>query len=589
MSILKPELRLTPMSAPEHTPFKNIFSPVSATVAHDHQAEHQLKLYAQALSEAHKVVYRWNLTDRKIAWSDNLKTIMPFALDERMHSESHWMTLIHPDDVARFRHIKESLQGRSPQIEVSYRLTPGDGHTYQVKQSGQAHPLPDEGLVVTGMMEVERIAEVSVTPELADLSGVSIEYDYPPAFLGKLKAVIAHSKENNASAALFIVNINNLAMIINAYGHQASETAMAHLTYEMRKDLGAEDAVDRIARDQIGVIISRCTREQIAKHATRMQDIVQNYGVHSKLGALHVTCTIGSVDIPESAHTATDAIDRAFIALSSTQGIVYRSFEDSKEDGMVYRQQMGLANYLRKSIHENRLRLAYQPIVESKTGEVAHFEALLRLIGDDGKISSAGALIPVAERMGLINMIDHIVFDMVAKELKESSNVVLAFNVSNLTTDDTQWLDHATMYLKDNPEIAPRMIVEITETAAQRDLRRTAYFVASLQALGCQVALDDFGSGYTSFRQLKALSVDMVKIDGTFIKDLVDSPDNRFFVKTLLDFTNGFGLTSVAEFVEKGETAKMLMELGVGMMQGYYFGKPENYRRWLNKGEYNKS
>ena len=106
--------------------------------------------------------------------------------------------------------------------------------------------------------------------------------------------------------------------------------------------------------------------------------------------------------------------------------------------------------------------------------------------------------------------------------------------------------------------------------------------------MGCQVALDDFGSGYTSFRQLKALSVDMVKIDGAFIKDLTDNSDNRFFVKTLLDFTKGFGLQSVAEFVEKGETAKMLMELGVDYMQGYYFGKPENYRSWLNKGEYTK-
>ncbi len=109
--------------------------------------------------------------------------------------------------------------------------------------------------------------------------------------------------------------------------------------------------------------------------------------------------------------------------------------------------------------------------------------------------------------------------------------------------------------------------------------------MASLQAQGCQVALDDFGSGYTSFRQLKALSVDMVKIDGAFVKDLVDNADNRFFVKTLLDFTRGFGLKSVAECVENGEIAKMLMELGVDYLQGYYFGKPMNYRKWLKEGE----
>jgi EAL domain-containing protein (putative c-di-GMP-specific phosphodiesterase class I) len=107
-----------------------------------------------------------------------------------------------------------------------------------------------------------------------------------------------------------------------------------------------------------------------------------------------------------------------------------------------------------------------------------------------------------------------------------------------------------------------------------------------LQAMGCLVALDDFGSGYTSFRQLKAISVDMVKIDGAFVKDIAQSADNQFFVKTLMQFAQGFGLQTVAEFVENGEIAKILMEMGVDYLQGYYLGKPENHRRWLNEGEY---
>jgi len=178
---------------------------------------------------------------------------------------------------------------------------------------------------------------------------------------------------------------------------------------------------------------------------------------------------------------------------------------------------------------------------------------------------------------------------MVVKELRTDPDVVLAMNVSNLTTRNSKWLDRFVKVTNESPEISPRLIVEITETAAQRDLRRTAYFVAAIQAQGAQVALDDFGSGYTSFRQLKSLSVDMVKIDGAFIKDLVDNADNRFFVKTLLDFTNGFGLRAVAEYVENGEIAKMLMDLGVQYLQGYYFGRPENRRVWLKQGEYAKS
>ena len=134
-----------------------------------------------------------------------------------------------------------------------------------------------------------------------------------------------------------------------------------------------------------------------------------------------------------------------------------------------------------------------------------------------------------------------------------------------------------------------RLIFEITETAVHGDLKHSARFCAEVQALGCMVALDDFGSGYTSFRQLKTLSIDFVKIDGAFIRDLTDNADSRLFVKTMLDFIRGFGLKSVAEFVENGEIAKMLMELGVDYLQGYYFGKPENHRSWLSEGEYKKS
>lgn len=412
--------------------------------------------------------------------------------------------------------------------------------------------------------------------------------DYPANFVQTLSRSIQLAKEDQTSGALFILSINNLAMIMSAYGHDGAEDVVAQLVDLLKQQLTGADYVERINRDQIGIILPVCTKDDMGNCARNIHTAIQNYGATSLIGALHVTCSIGSVDFPVGADKASDAMDKAYIALHSTYGISYRSYEETRDEGVLCRQQMGLANYLRRAIKEDRLRLAFQPIITSANGKIGHYEALLRIISEDGKISSAGALIPVAERMGLIDSIDHLVFDMVVEELKMSPTVRLAFNVSNITTDNMVWLEHATDVLKANPDVAQRMIVEITETAAQRDLRRTAYFVASMQALGCSVALDDFGSGYTSFRQLKALSVDMVKIDGAFIKDLTDNADSRFFVKTLLDFAKGFGLEAIAEFVEKGETAKMLMELGVDYMQGYYFGKPENYRSWLNKGEYTK-
>ena len=580
-----------PDDSSDYSPHKHLLAPKSRPhIRLEESLEQQLHVYSLALLDAGKLVYVWNLTAHLLRWSENLRAAMPFSVDQRIETESHWLSLIHPDDQAKFSATRSHLNQHDGHIEMEYRLVPGNGKTYLVKQTGHAQHLDGGERIVIGLIELKMHDEIITAPVSAEMESAAstVEYDYPPAFLNRLKAVITHCKEHHHSSALFIVNINNLAMIINAYGHNSSETVMAQLMQVIKHMLSHEDSVERIHRDQLAVIVTRADKVDITTTAVRIQTAVQNYGAGSSVGSLHVTCTIGSVEIPESADTAIDAVDKAYIALSGAQGIAYRAFEDTEEDSQLGRQQMGLANYLRKSIQENRLRLAYQPIVDSVTGEVGHYEALLRLIGDDGKISSAGALIPVAEKMGLIDMIDHIVLDMVMKELEASPNIKLAFNVSNLTTDNPEWLAHCISYVNKRPDLASRMIIEITETAAQRDLRRTAYFVAALQAQGCQVALDDFGSGYTSFRQLKALSVDMVKIDGAFIRDLTDNSDNRFFVKTLLDFTKGFGLQSVAEFVEKGETAKMLMELGVDYMQGYYFGKPENYRSWLNKGEYTK-
>ncbi|MBY0406326.1 MAG: EAL domain-containing protein, partial [Rickettsiales bacterium] len=351
--------------------------------------------------------------------------------------------------------------------------------------------------------------------------------------------------------------------------------------------LTPEDTVYRIQRDQLAIVANSSYPEDTATLARRIQLIIQNFGRdHFATVSLYIMGTIGSVNFPQETASAHDALDKAYVAVNSMQANPHRTYEMTKPEADQCRQQMGLANYLFKAYKEDRLRLAYQPVINSKTGKASHHEALLRLVNQSGKISSAGPLIPVAEKMGLIDIIDNMVMEMVIQELRRAPDIVLAFNVSNMTTEDPVWLDSLARMLRETPEVAPRLIVEITETAVLRDLRRTAFFVASIQSMGCQVALDDFGSGYTSFRQLKALSVDMVKIDGVFIKDLAQSADNQFFVKTLLDFAQGFGLSTVAEFVENGEITKILMEMGVDYMQGYYFGKPVNHRTWLNEGEY---
>ncbi len=410
---------------------------------------------------------------------------------------------------------------------------------------------------------------------------------YSADFINILETTIHSSISQHTSGSLILLSISNLSMIINAYGHDTSEIVIHDIIGMIKNLLSENDTIQRLQRDQLGIILANSYPEDTARMMQRIYTIVQNFGRDNfETASLYVMGIIGSVSFPSESADANDALDKAYVTVNSMQSNQQRTYESTRHEADMCRQQMGLANYLFKAVKENRLRMAYQPVIDSLTGKTSHYEALLRIVGQSGNISSAGALIPVAERMGLIDVIDHLVMEMVVNEVRGAEDLSLAFNVSNLTTENAAWLDAFERKIKETPEIAPRIIVEITETAAHRDLRRTAFFVASLQELGCQVALDDFGSGYTSFRQLKALSVDMVKIDGVFIKDLAQSADNQFFVKTLMDFARGFGLKTVAEFVETGEVAKTLMEMGVNYMQGYYLGKPENHRSWLHNGEY---
>lgn len=406
---------------------------------------------------------------------------------------------------------------------------------------------------------------------------------YPQHFIAALTHLEHEARTKGQPATIILFSIDNLPMIMSGYSMAVAEAVMKEIEGVIAERLDKTALLARVQRDQFGILIHGKLQRQITQWCSELQDAIRAYSYNSRYGELHAMSSYAYQMLPETSGTPEELLGRTIVALTESDD-ENRVRQDIS--GVEQREEMGIANILGQAVKENRIKLAYQPVIDSKTGHVAHYEALLRLFSEDGKISSAGMLIPVAERMGMMPMIDKMVLEKVIAELRNDDKVQLALNVSNLTTQDPGWLSLLKDSIDQTPEIGPRLIVELTETAVHRDLKHMAYFCAEVQSTGALIALDDFGSGYTSFRQLKMLSLDMVKIDGSFIKDLTDNADSRFFVKTLLDFTRGFGLKSVAEFVENGEIAKMLIELGVDQLQGYYFGKPLNHRPWLKEGEY---
>ncbi len=402
-------------------------------------------------------------------------------------------------------------------------------------------------------------------------------------FLVALQNTLAAGFAPKSTQATFLeVCINNYPNIISWYDYVRANEIVAELVGRFAEILDGEDSLSRMHLDRVWFLLKGYTAKELEKAVKKIHDVVENFENKLFRKPMHIVASIGSVNLPKSNGTVDEILHKAYIARTSANGtnsLYYARFEDMESGLIASRNEAQVMYDVQQIIDNERFQAAYQPIICAKTGETEYYECLLRITSPGEAPVSAGGLIPIAEKMNFIKVIDRIMLQKVVEQLRQNPKLKLTFNISNATTDDAEWLKMCSKLLK-NTSISSRILIEITETAAHRDLRGTAYFVASLQGLGCQVALDDFGAGYTSFRQLKALSVDMVKIDGAYIKDITSNRDNQTFVKTLIDFTSNYGLKTVAEFVETGDVAKMLLDMNVDYLQGYYFGKPQMDAPW---------
>jgi EAL domain-containing protein (putative c-di-GMP-specific phosphodiesterase class I) len=300
--------------------------------------------------------------------------------------------------------------------------------------------------------------------------------------------------------------------------------------------------------------------------------------IDTSVGAVAASLSVGAVLLPEHAHNAQAAISRALQALDAARGSrsdrlsLYQPCERRESER---RRAVAMADEIVRALNDRRMILALQPIVTSRSHEPELYECLLRMKRLDGTIVSASEFIPIAEQFGLAKLVDHRALELAAELLRSMPHIKLALNVSAATATDPQWLEGLEAFIAKGQDLAERLTVEITETAAISDLEETAKFVASLKALGCRVALDDFGAGYTSFRNLRLLGVDMVKIDGSFIQNLGTQAEDELFVRTLIELAKSFGITTVGEWVGDEKTVKLLEKAGVAYMQGYFFGAPE--------------
>jgi EAL domain-containing protein (putative c-di-GMP-specific phosphodiesterase class I) len=317
--------------------------------------------------------------------------------------------------------------------------------------------------------------------------------------------------------------------------------------------------------------------------AARLRAAVRGNGVETRSGLVAATCSVGAVWLPQGASTSQEAMLRAEQALDKARANGrdgFAVYEQSPQRETARLRQMQIADEVVLALKENRLTLAYQPIVTARSRKVSHYECLLRMIKPDGDILTAGLFVPACEQMGIVHLVDRFALEATIAKLKAHKDVTLAVNVSGTAASDPAWLQDFVDTVRVEKDVAPRLIVELTETAALHHFEENAQFVSQLREVGVRVAIDDFGAGYTSFRNLQMLHVDTVKIDGSYVKDLSQSPENQVFVRTLVGLARSFDIKTVAEWVGSDDDAALLQNFGVDYFQGFYFGEPILDPKW---------
>ncbi|HEX3664155.1 MAG TPA: bifunctional diguanylate cyclase/phosphodiesterase [Rhizomicrobium sp.] len=402
----------------------------------------------------------------------------------------------------------------------------------------------------------------------------------------ELARAIETAKSQQKNCTYLVTAIDRLAAINEAYGFGAADEVIVSVGERMVSALRSSDIIGRIAGNKFGVILESCSESEMTHVAERLRQAVRSEVISTRRGTVAATISVGAVRLPEDASSGQEAMLKAEEALDHARSAGRDSFHlytQSPQREAARLRLMAIADELACALGAGRVVFAFQPIVCAKWRRPVHHECLLRIVRKDGSVATAGQFIPAAEQLGLIRQVDRRALELALAELHAYPDISLAVNVSGTTAGDPSWLGSFISCIRANQDVARRLVVELTETAALIDFEESSRFISGLRELGCKVAIDDFGAGFTSFRNLQMLRVDIVKIDGSFVRGLTVSRENQIFVRTLVELAKHFRLETVAEWVGSQDEAAMLESLGVDYFQGNYFGEPILEPPWKNE------
>jgi diguanylate cyclase (GGDEF)-like protein/PAS domain S-box-containing protein len=412
-------------------------------------------------------------------------------------------------------------------------------------------------------------------------------------FEKRTKRLLSTIQRDKAEHAMCFLDLDQFKVINDTCGHIAGDELLRQLGRLLRNIVRNRDTLSRLGGDEFGVLMEHCALDQARHVVDTIFNAINEYQFFWEGEAFRIGVSIGLVAINEATGNYTDLFKQAdaacYLAKELGRNRIHVYHPDDVE--LAFRQgEMQWVGRINHALDEDRLCLYAQPIKSLNGDALKHYELLVRMLDEQGSSIPPGAFLPAAERYNLIERIDTWVVERAINMMSSHLSFIeqvnfISINLSGPSVANAQFMSTVIALISESNVDANKICFEITETAAISNLLAATTFITALKDLGCRFALDDFGSGLSSFGYLKNLPVDYLKIDGMFVKDMVDDPIDKAMVRSINDIGHVMGMKTIAEFVETDAIMEQVKEVGVDYAQGYSIGKPTPFKDVINQFE----
>ena len=555
------------------------------------QVEEALQSSEESLVEAQRIAkmgsWEWDLINDEMRWSDELYRVFGVTRDQFVPSFESFLELVYSDDREYIKEQYNSTYTQGSPFSVDYRVTLPDGSIRNMHAEAELER-DDDG---------QPMRLRGTTQDTTEAHNLSQQLSYQAShdaltdlinrreFEHRLARALGTARSDYIEHALCFIDLDQFKVVNDSCGHVAGDELLRQLAVLLGERIRKRDTLARLGGDEFGVLMERCSLKQARRVANGLRKDIESFQFLWEDKSFSIGVSIGLVLINRDSHGAIDVLKDADSACYAAKEAGRNRIHVYHEDDTLLAKRHGemqLATRIEKGLKQDRFHLDVQPItpVTGTDMEAGFYEVLLRMEDEKGDIVPPEAFFPAAERYNLSTKLDRWVINTVFSWLTSNPEYLehlflLCVNLTGHSLGDEEFLQFVICQFKEKKISPQKICFEVTETTAIANLAMATRFIQALKQQGCLFALDDFGSGLSSFAYLKNLAVDFLKIDGVFVKHILDDPIDLAMVKSINDIGHVMGKKTIAEFVENEAVLKKLQEIGVDYAQGYAVGRPQ--------------